>query len=624
MALQSEPAAKEHSDESLNRVKTRQDTDAARALAFRKILAALNEGYLSTSSEESGSEAGADENKSKNRKGANKRRRSKRNKPSRHQRTGNKNDDEDYVQPEALSDDEYGSDMDFEDSAAPEQYDLSTDSPKKAPAKGATAKPKRSKEEAKRQEKKLILRIKMAKQKQDEQRRDSSDGGELRFEDIDWSGVDLETINDILERRERLQRRNISQDANALGEASYNITSDKLKKSSLAPPPRKIERSKPAETPMGLTHGDEASFGSVVDDSERQQQQQQQLKETEQSGLSSDLDNERIATEPVQIGQQFEGAIGSGGHSPFTSILAAAQASDETHGLMTSEATGVPAVTQEEEEEVMVEEEPITPKAAAPARGRRPRGRPRGSGRASRGSAKQRSPAQGRGGTLHLPPKSTAQNRGGEGMLESEYPGAMGDISVQQYYPGGADYQYDARIDMSASNLRRARRHPALIGSGWSGNQAYPKRDMRVVMQYELSQEQHLLNSLRSEIIDRLAQLETEERLLRLVVGEDIVLSEDEEGEESMSHDYGLMSPKTGHFSPGFSRAGSVDPVYARFSQHIASAGQGQAVPPSNEAYLDNQSESSLSGMSDSDDENEEVARNALRNLVSQIDSGDM
>ncbi|KAJ2502537.1 hypothetical protein GGH96_001067 [Coemansia sp. RSA 1972] len=55
---------------------------------------------------------------------------------------------------------------------------------------------------------------------------------ESRLEDIDWSEFDLETIHEILERREALRKRRHTE----------RVTTGTLKKSSLAPPPLQLER----------------------------------------------------------------------------------------------------------------------------------------------------------------------------------------------------------------------------------------------------------------------------------------------------------------------------------------------------------------------------------------------
>ncbi|KAJ1775357.1 hypothetical protein LPJ77_004051 [Coemansia sp. RSA 2523] len=77
-------------------------------------------------------------------------------------------------------------------------------------------------------EKRLILKFKTAEHGRAKH--------ESRLEDIDWSEFDLETIHEILERREALRRR--KQEAHE-GE---RVTTGTLKKSSLAPPPLQLDR----------------------------------------------------------------------------------------------------------------------------------------------------------------------------------------------------------------------------------------------------------------------------------------------------------------------------------------------------------------------------------------------
>ncbi|KAJ2476438.1 hypothetical protein IWW56_004924 [Coemansia sp. RSA 2131] len=74
-------------------------------------------------------------------------------------------------------------------------------------------------------EKRLILKFKTAENGRAKH--------ESRLEDIDWSEFDLETIHEILERREALRKRR--------GQAE-NVTTGTLKKSSLAPPPLQLDR----------------------------------------------------------------------------------------------------------------------------------------------------------------------------------------------------------------------------------------------------------------------------------------------------------------------------------------------------------------------------------------------
>ncbi|KAJ1921786.1 hypothetical protein H4219_000520 [Mycoemilia scoparia] len=552
-----------------NRVKTRQDTDTARAQAFRKLLAALNEGFLSSDSEVSDTEDhDRDQKKAHKRKVSERtKKRPGRQSKSKHAEQGI-SDDEEYVQPESWSSDEYGSDMDFEDSAAPEQFDLSTDSGREAAAK-------RAKKEKRLQEKKLILRIKMAKKNQEEHQAKDDQPKELRFEDIDWSEVDLETINGILARREELRQRQMAMESGVSGgdASNYDITSSRLKKSSLAPPPIKIDRPKPV-TPVPETV-------------------------TEEPVSSKDLPS------ADSINQNHE-------QSSITSILAAAQASDEVHGPMTSESVAHQPI--EDHTSDHVDDTPSRRPATSGKRGR-PRGRPRGRGRGGRTPRSQtrQKEVAGTNTPLHLPPKSSGQNYTSETPTQAEYSTPISNRIFQSNF-GAFQQFYDTGVESIIGGSRRGRCQQGLTREDSSGN-ANAKRDMRVVLQYELSHEQNLLKSLQSEIMDKLAQLKTEERLLRIVVGDQLTISDDEQ--DPLDSDLGFASSGAPQYTSTPLKDFSPGAVsYSHFTQSMDSNSRAH------DAYHeDGGGDSSLSDMSDSEaSEDEEVARNALKNLISQID----
>ncbi|KAJ1876357.1 hypothetical protein LPJ57_004526, partial [Coemansia sp. RSA 486] len=139
--------------------------------------------------------------------------------------------------------------------------------------------------ELEKKEKKLILRFKMA-----ESRDKGVDDKQVDAKDIDWSDFDIETINEILARREQLNR------VNKLtpGENMQESTTSKLKKSSLAPAPMNLRkvRSVAARRPRDdIEEGEEVEDQDMVeyeqqDDEEvhmdGQQQEQQQVPEEEE------------------------------------------------------------------------------------------------------------------------------------------------------------------------------------------------------------------------------------------------------------------------------------------------------------------------------------------------------
>ncbi|KAJ1937413.1 hypothetical protein FBU59_004755, partial [Linderina macrospora] len=164
--------------------------------------------------------------------------------------------DSDYVLTGDVEDAE--EDKALEEQAAGDEFDLTTDAGRQAAAAVE------QKHERRRTEKKLILKFKKAnllgeKTSAEERARE----GGLALDDIDWSEFDIEMINEILARREALRKRRMGEAA--AGSADGEVTTAKLKKSSLAPAPLQLEKVKHAAAEMpSESVAEEAMDGEVV------------------------------------------------------------------------------------------------------------------------------------------------------------------------------------------------------------------------------------------------------------------------------------------------------------------------------------------------------------------------
>ncbi|KAJ1873994.1 hypothetical protein LPJ57_004862, partial [Coemansia sp. RSA 486] len=176
--------------------------------------------------------------------------------------------------------------------------------------------------ELEKKEKKFILRFKMA-----ESRDKGVDDKQVDAKDIDWSDFDIETINEILARREQLNRvKKLTP-----GENMQESTTLKLKKSSLAPAPMNLRkvRSVAARRPRDdIEEGEEVEDQDMVEyeqqddeevhmDGRQQEQQQVPEEEDEEEGKQSfygegepddgldrmDIDGEEIGD--IEVGRRI-------------------------------------------------------------------------------------------------------------------------------------------------------------------------------------------------------------------------------------------------------------------------------------------------------------------------------
>ncbi|KAJ1826187.1 hypothetical protein LPJ56_002309, partial [Coemansia sp. RSA 2599] len=124
--------------------------------------------------------------------------------------------------------------------------------------------------ELEKKEKKFILRFKMA-----ESRDKGASNRQLKAGDIDWSDFDIETINEILARREELNRVKRM----AMGEQAHESRTSRLKKSSLAPAPLNLRKSRPGKNARPR---DDIEEGEEVEDQEMEYQDKDGVDEGEQ------------------------------------------------------------------------------------------------------------------------------------------------------------------------------------------------------------------------------------------------------------------------------------------------------------------------------------------------------
>ncbi|KAJ2613949.1 hypothetical protein H4S08_001948 [Coemansia sp. RSA 1365] len=309
----------------------------------------------------------------------------------------------------------------------------------------------------------------------------------VRLEDIDWSEFDLETINEILTRREALKKKRGNENG---ANGGAEITTVKLKKSSLAPPPLQLDTVN--SNASGAHMNSDEEEGAIIED----------------ENTASELyrGNEEVMDVDVE------------GEGPEFGYLF------------------------EETSETM----PQTPSAS-----------------------------------LHLPPRASAMS--GEMFVTDEEQSNMGQLS------------------------RPGRPHPALIRN-MTDRHTNVDKDMRLVLQYELKSEENLLKDMRAELMDKLFKLQTEERLLRMIVKGDFELPEDETAED------------TGLGMDNSAFAGFVEADMGPLQTTLGSLPQ-MDIDQSREDLV-SESGDSLSGMSSSSNssedevQDEEVTRGALSRVL--------
>ncbi|KAJ2848373.1 hypothetical protein GGI22_005746, partial [Coemansia erecta] len=415
--------SEEYQDTQAERMRTRQDANPERKIALQQLMEAFREGDFDSDPDDMGSIESAGEDESGTR-GA-RMTRTKRVKTAKLRKEKNKREpnegegDSDYVQiaeNDEAEEEEEEEDDDVDETGSKDDENLAESNN----GSGQTDKATRAKE------KRLVLKFKMAKRaKINSASKHSSGQGEAddapRLEDFDWSEFDLQTINNILARREELRNKRRGAGMNKRGaEGDGQATALKLKRSSLAPAPLQFER----------VLDDTGSVDNDADAASEQHAEEQQ-----------EIDQERHEIDDGNVNGNVNGDamdVDGDGDRP------------DYHYLFDP-----------------IEEAPLSPG----------------------------------GSSLQLPPRTSAMNLDG--------------VEI------GAD------VSASGAGIRHGRPHPAFIRSIADSHSGAP-RDMRIVLQYELKSEEMMLKDIRAEILDKLSKLNTEEKLLRMVVKKDIDIEDDE------------------------------------------------------------------------------------------------
>ncbi|KAJ2782732.1 hypothetical protein H4R18_002106 [Coemansia javaensis] len=461
------------------RVKTRQDTNPERRQVLQRLMAAFRKGAFDEDQTDSEPEdKGAPAPRARAARGSITagRQRKARSRPARQQAANDS--DSDYVQnaeeEEDDDEDEVAADDDDDD-------DYTTGS--------AAA------DRLKKTEKRLILKFKKA-------RRDRASGGGagdgVRLDDIDWSEFDLETINQILERREALRKKR-RKGATGAADGGEATTTAKLKRSSLAPPPLQLGRAAQA-------HARSAAGRGEGNDAEEPQA-------------------------PMSVDASANGA------ESF-------RANDETMDV-DGEGAGFGDLFGEAMPHV-------------------------------------------HGSQLHLPPRS--QMVGDEGLALAQ------DGSVEAVA---------AAVAAIAGQPGFGAAHPEHIRR-IMGVHMNTDRDMRLVLQNELQREETLFKDLRAEIMDKLFKLQTEERLLRMIVKKDFELPEEEHPEEAIALDTAYTGLNDAEMSALHGALGTL---------HAMAADEANGDESESEGSLSGMSSSSSAGSSD-EAQDEEVTRGALSRVL--------
>ncbi|KAJ2842439.1 hypothetical protein J3B02_005577, partial [Coemansia erecta] len=186
--------------------------------------------------------------------------------------------------------------------------------------------------ELEKKEKKIILRFKMA-----ESHDQGTSNKQVEVGDLDWSDFDIKTINEILARREELNRIKRL----AIGEQAQETKMSKLKKSSLAPAPLNLRKTRLAKASRPK---DDIEEGEEVEDQEMEYQEQEQEEdedETKQTAFVEtgaeddqdrmDVDGEEIdyIKEGERIGELFEDTVEAGAGAEAEAAEAKDEEADE-------------------------------------------------------------------------------------------------------------------------------------------------------------------------------------------------------------------------------------------------------------------------------------------------------
>ncbi|KAI9505822.1 hypothetical protein BX070DRAFT_96830 [Coemansia spiralis] len=253
----------EMGDSQTERMKTRQDTNPERRLAIQRLMDAIREGDFDSDLGGSSSDESAQEAKSARVTRAKKAQLVKRRKQHKQKPKGvddNGDSDSDYVQiveeEEEEEEEEAEGEEALDDSKSMSDQDPSTHNGSDKPTKTKIVSTNADEQQLrKKKEKRLMLKFKMANlaRTNGTTNNDRQGSGGLQLEDIDWSEFDLETINAILARREELRKkrhRAVHGDSGVKGDDE--ITTAKLKKSSLAPAPLRLERTSNNDESAGV------------------------------------------------------------------------------------------------------------------------------------------------------------------------------------------------------------------------------------------------------------------------------------------------------------------------------------------------------------------------------------
>ncbi|KAJ1897850.1 hypothetical protein LPJ66_003124, partial [Kickxella alabastrina] len=195
--------------------------------------------------------------------------------------------------------------------------------------------------------------------------------------------------------------------------------------------------------------------------------------------------------------------------------------------------------------------------------------------------------------------------------------------------PSNTALHLPARALAPTDTPSEPRPHPALIRTTADATMgAGLPKDMRLVLQYELRREESLLKDLRAEIVDKLFKLQAEEKLLRMIVRDEMDVDQQEEEEAAAAAggaaaavaEEGEVMGASG-YGGGFGEIGDgrqldyVAAAAAAAAAVAAAAASGQGMDE------DSDDASSLSGMSSSSSEDEvqdeELERGALKTALS-------
>ncbi|KAJ2808978.1 hypothetical protein H4R20_000486 [Coemansia guatemalensis] len=408
---------------SAERMKTRQDANPERRRTLQRLMEAIRGGEFDTELSDSDDESNKPDARAKATRDARQQKRKLTRKTRQRGVVSQDDSDSDYVQATRDEGDEANEEDEEGSAQAKDELELELEEEGSAnPNADTNASPLKSTAEKrlKSTEKRLMLKFRTANLNRTGGAQHSGSTGTttrdstVRLEDIDWSEFDLETINEILTRREALKKkRRKDNGANDGGE----ITTAKLKKSSLAPPPLQLDKVNNGTSGAHIGGIEEEEEGAIIEDDNNASE----LYRGNEEGMDVDVEGEG-----PEFGYLFE----------------------ETSETM-----------------------PQTP-----------------------------------GASLHLPPRASAMS---------------GDI-----------FATDEEQSSAGQPSRPGRPHPALIRN-MTDRHTNVDKDMRLVLQYELKSEENLLKDMRAELMDKLFKLQTEERLLRMIVKGDFELPEDEATEET-------------------------------------------------------------------------------------------